>query len=180
MKYEVRLTGSGGQGVILASVILGAAAALYEDKYAIQSQAYGPEARGGATKSDVVISDGPIMYPKAKNIDYLLCLTQKAGEKFIKTAKKGALVVIDSDFVSLPDSPDYNLYKLPLTTMTMEKLGKLVALNIVSLAAIVEISGVVSRESLKKAVMDKIPKGTEEFNMKALEVGFEIGAQAKR
>ncbi len=179
MKYEVRLTGSGGQGVILASVILGAAASLHEGKFAIQSQAYGPEARGGATKSDVVISDAPIMYPKARNIDFLLCLTQKAADKFIKTAKKGAIVVIDSDFVTLPESENYKLYKLPLSSTTMEKMGRLVALNIVSLASLVEVGNIVDFEALKKAVLEKAPKGTEEFNLKAVEIGREIATKAK-
>ncbi len=179
MKYEIRLTGSGGQGVILASVILGAAASLYEKRYAIQSQAYGPEARGGATKSDVVISDKPIMYPKARHIDVLLCLTQKAADKFLHTAKKGSIIVIDSDYVDLPESDDYTLYKLPLTSTTMDKMGRLVALNVVSLSALVQLTGIVSEEALKSAVLDKAPKGTEEFNINALAIGKELANSVK-
>ena len=179
MKYEVRLSGSGGQGVILASVILGAAASLYEENYSIQSQAYGPEARGGATKSDIVISDKPIMYPKARNIDFLLCLTQKAADKFLGTAKKGATIVIDADFVDLPESDNYTIYKLPLTSTTQDKMGRLVALNVVALSALVEISGVVSEESLKKAVLDKAPNGTEKFNLEAVAIGKELAQSHK-
>ena len=174
MKNEIRLSGSGGQGVILASVILGTAASIYEEKYTIQSQSYGPEARGGATKSDVVISDDPIMYPKAREIDFLLSLTQKAANKFIKTVRKGATVLIDSDFVDLEESENYKLIKLPLTSTTMDKMDKLIALNVVALSALVEISGVIGHEALEKAVLDNAPKGTEEFNLKALEIGREI------
>lgn len=178
MKYEIRFSGSGGQGVILASVMLGTAASLYESKFVIQSQAYGPEARGGATKADVIISDENILYPKARHIDYLISLTQKAAEKFIKTVKKGGVVIIDSDFVNLPESPDYKLIKIPMTSATMEKLGKIVALNVVSLAAFVEISKIISFDSLKNSVLENSPKGTEASNTTALELGRELAKAA--
>lgn len=101
MRKEIRFSGSGGQGVILASVILGTAAALYENKHAVQSQSYGPEARGGASKADVIISDEPVKYPKARNIDFMLCLTQKAADKYLPDLKEGGLVLIDSDYVAV-------------------------------------------------------------------------------
>lgn len=179
MKYEVRFSGSGGQGIILASVILGTAAALHEQKHSIQSQAYGPEARGGASKADVIISDDPIKYPKARAIDAMVCLTQKAAKKYIGTMKKGGLVIIDSDFVDLPASEDYKLIKLPMSSATLDKQGKLIALNVVSLSALVAITKCVSKESLEKAVLESAPKGTEKFNLEALSIGRELALTVK-
>ncbi|HOG43373.1 MAG TPA: 2-oxoacid:acceptor oxidoreductase family protein [bacterium] len=174
MKYEVRFSGSGGQGVILASVILGTAAALFEKKHAVQSQAYGPEARGGASKADVVISDNPVKYPKAREIDAMVCLTQKAANKYISTMKKGGVVILDSDYVDLPECENYKLIKLPMSSKTLEKQGKLIALNVVSLSALVGITKIVSFESLEKAVLESAPKGTEKFNLEAVAIGREL------
>jgi len=178
MKYEIRFSGSGGQGVITASVILGAAAALHDGKNVIQSQSYGPEARGGATKADVIIADEKIFYPKARHIDYLVSLTQKAADKFIKTLKKGGTVIIDGDFVNLPDSPDYRLYRLPLTSRTLEKFNRLTTLNVVSLGAFVEVSGLVSVAAVKKAVAEHSPAGFEEMNLASFELGRELARTA--
>lgn len=175
MKTEVRISGSGGQGVILASVILGTAASLYEGKETVQSQSYGPEARGGASKADVIISDTPVRYPKAREIDIIVCLTQKAADKYIKTVKSGAIVIVDSDFVEIGKCrKKIKVHSLPLYSTTMEKMGKIIALNVVSLSALVAITDIVSAESLEKAVMDSAPKGTEDFNLHALEIGREL------
>jgi 2-oxoglutarate ferredoxin oxidoreductase subunit gamma len=178
MKTEIRISGSGGQGVILASVILGTAAALYEGKETVQSQSYGPEARGGASKADVIISDLPVRYPKASEIDIMVCLTQKAADKYIKTIKSGGIVIIDSDFVNISKCrKKIKEYRLPLSSVTMEKMGKIIALNVVSISALVAITNIVSVESLEKAVMDSAPKGTEKFNLKALEIGRELAQE---
>jgi len=174
MRYEVRFSGSGGQGVILASVILGTAAALHEKKHAVQSQAYGPEARGGASKADVIISDHPVKYPKAREIDAMVCLTQKAAVKYIVNIKKGGIVIIDSDFVDLPESENYRLIRLPMSSTTFERQKKLIALNVVSLSALVGITEIVSYESLEKAVLESAPKGTEKFNLEAVAIGKEL------
>lgn len=179
MRYEIRFSGSGGQGVILASVILGTAAALHEGKHAVQSQAYGPEARGGASKADVVISDMPVKYPKAREIDAMVCLTQKAAVKYIDNMKEGGIVIIDSDYVDLPESEKYKLIRLPMSSTTLDRQGKLVALNVVSLSALVGITKIVSYESLEKAVLESAPKGTEKFNLEAVAVGRELSEKVK-
>ena len=173
MKHEIRFSGSGGQGVILASVLLGEAASLHENKFTVQSQAYGPEARGGASKADVIIADAPVRYPKARNIDYMVSLTQKAVDKYKVNLKPGGLLIIDSDFMTVPEG-DYTLLSLPLTTQAHDVLGKLIALNIVSLGALVEATKIVSVESIEKAVLANVPKGTEEFNLKALHLGRDL------
>ena len=179
MRKEIRFSGSGGQGVILASVILGTAAALYENKHAVQSQSYGPEARGGASKADVIISDEPVKYPKARNIDFMLCLTQKAADKYLPDLKEGGLVLIDSDYVDVPETDKYTVVKLPISSTTYDKQGTLIALNIVSLSAFVEVTKLVSEDSLEKAVLQAAPKGTEDFNMDAVKIGRELAKTIK-
>ena len=175
MKTEIRISGSGGQGVILASVILGTAASLYEGKETVQSQSYGPEARGGASKADVIISDTPVRYPKAREIDIMVCLTQKAADKYLKTIKSGGIVIVDSDFVNASKCrKKIDLHSLPLYSTTMKEMGRIIALNVVSLSALVTITKIVSEKSLEKAVMDAAPKGTEDFNLKALEIGKDL------
>lgn len=177
-KYEVRLSGSGGQGLLVAGIILAEAAAVYEGKNVVQSQSYGPEARGGASKSDVVISGGEINYPKANNIDLLLALTQKACDKYSLELKENGILVVDSDMVHDLPKGNFKLYRLPIITTAKDVVGKLITANVVALGVITEISGIVKQDSIVKAVMNKVPKGTEELNKKALHVGFDLGKEA--
>lgn len=170
--YAIRLSGAGGQGLILAGIILAEAAALYEGRHAVQTQAYGPESRGGASKSEVLISDGEIDYPKAGDVDLLLALTQEAAAKYSPQVKAGGVVVVDAERVPSPPAGPFATYALPIIATARERLGKTVVANIVALGTIAGISGVVSREGLERAVMDRVPKGTEALNRRALEAGF--------
>lgn len=169
--YEIRLSGAGGQGLILIGKILAEAAAIYEDKNATQSQSYGPEARGGASKSEVIISDSDIDYPKATNIDLLLAMTQEAADKYATDTKKGGVVIVDSDFVKTPPQGDFRVYSFPITRIAEEKIGKKVVANIVALGAIERLSNVVSDEAMIKAIRARVPKGTEELNINAFREG---------
>ena len=176
-RYEIRLSGSGGQGLILAGKILAEAAAIYEGRNAVQTQSYGPEARGGASKAEVVISDGEIEYPKAIELDLLLALTQESCLKYFPDLKKGSILIVDSSAVKdLPDG-DYKVYAAPITEIAVEKVGKAVVTNIVALGILTRISGVVSEESMKKAILARVPKGTEELNMKAFNEGVKTGKE---
>lgn len=171
-RYEIRLSGSGGQGLILAGIILAEAASIHEGKEAVQTQSYGPESRGGASKSEVVISDAEIDYPKVTSPDLLLAMTQEAADKYIGDLKEGAVAIVDSFFVEKwPESP--NILALPVTTIAKEATGKTITANIVALGIITALSGIVSRESIEKAVLARVPKGTEEINLKALHSGFD-------
>jgi 2-oxoglutarate ferredoxin oxidoreductase subunit gamma len=170
-RYEVRLAGLGGQGLVLAGVILAEAASIYENKNAVQSQSYGPESRGGASKSEVIISPEEIDYPKATHIDLLLCLTDAAAEKYLKDCPETALVVADSDMVPSEIPAKFRSVKAPITRLARETVGKEFVTNIVALGLLRELTGVVSAESLEKAVLSRVPKGTEELNKRALEVG---------
>ncbi len=170
-RYEIRLAGSGGQGLILAGVILAEAASIYEGKNAVQSQSYGPESRGGASKSEVIISDEEIDYPKATHIDLLLALTDVAAEKYIKDAPGTALIVADSDLVPTVIPEKFRSVKVPITRLARETVGKEFVTNIVALGLLRELTGIVSREALEKAVLNRVPKGTEDLNKRALDVG---------
>jgi 2-oxoglutarate ferredoxin oxidoreductase subunit gamma len=177
-RYEIRLSGSGGQGLVLAGVILAEALGVYEGKNVSQTQSYGPEARGGASRSDVIISDGEIYYPKTTELDILLCLTQESCDMYYRYLKEEGILIVDSDRVR--QIPGSEAYSLPFIRIASEKVGTPVVANVVSIAAIVEISGICSRESLEKAVLGRAPKGTEDKNRLACEMGFEAGYNAKR
>ncbi len=177
-RYEIRLSGSGGQGLVLAGVILAEALGVYEGKNVSQTQSYGPEARGGASRSDVIISEGEIYYPKATDLDILLCLTQESCDQYYCFLKEEGILIVDSDKVH--QVPTNRAYSLPFIRMASEKAGTPVVANVISVAAIAEISGICSRESLEKAVLGRAPKGTEDKNRLACEIGFEAGYNAKR
>ncbi|MTI67795.1 MAG: 2-oxoacid:ferredoxin oxidoreductase subunit gamma [Firmicutes bacterium] len=170
---EIRLSGSGGQGLILAGIIL-AEAALLDGKNAVQSQSYGPEARGGASKAEVIISENDINYPKVQKCDILLSLTEKACNKYLETLKTGGVLILDSS-VDTPKRDDIKVFKLPIINTATEKLGKVMVSNIVALGALNGITDIVSAESLKKAVLSRVPRGTEDLNEKAFNEGLTLG-----
>ncbi len=167
-RYEVRLSGAGGQGLVLAGVILAEAAALYDGKNAVQTQSYGPEARGGASKSEVIISEFSIDYPKATEIDLLLCLTQEACDKYTSDLKKKGIIIADSRMVKDLPKGDYVIYNLPIMDTAKEKVGKTFVANIVALGAIAHLVEEVSFDSVLKAVLSRVPKGTENLNKREL------------
>ena len=170
-RYEIRLSGAGGQGLILVGKILAEAAAIYDEKNATQSQSYGPEARGGASRSEVIISDGDIDYPKATDIDLLLAMTQEAAEKYVGDVKPGGTVILDSTFVEDPPEGDFVVHSYPITQMAEEEIGKAIVANIVALGVIERISKIVSEDAILTAIRSRVPKGTEEMNIKAFKAG---------
>jgi len=178
-RYEVRLAGMGGQGLILAGIILAEAATIFDRKNAVQSQSYGPESRGGASRSEVVISpeDVEIDYPKVTLPDLLLVMSREAMERYGQDVKSGGLMVIDSTFVEEPENAPCRVISLPITEMTKEKFGKPIAANIVALSAINTITKIVSRDSLEKAVLKRVPRGTEDVNRSALELGIALAGE---
>lgn len=171
MRTEFRLSGSGGQGLLLAGIVL-AEAAIIEGKNAVQTQSYGPEARGGASKAEVVISAEDIDYPKAIDPDFLLALTTEAYKTYGKLMKKGLIIVDDS--VSLLDEIQARTIKVPILRTASKDIGKNVVANIVALGALAGISGIVEQKTLESAVRNRVPKGTEDLNLTALKKGFEL------
>ena len=176
-RYEIRLSGEGGQGLVLAGKILAEAAAIYDNKNATQSQSYGPEARGGASRSEVIISDEEIDYPKAINIDLLLALTQQACDRYSKDLKENSILLIDSDAVDKLPETKAIIYKVPIVETARTDVGRVMVANIVALGIIAELTKVVSIEALESAILSRVPKGTEDLNLKALKIGREKGKE---
>ncbi len=169
---ELRLSGSGGQGLITAGIIL-AEAALLDGLNVVQSQSYGPEARGGASKSEVIISKEEINFPKVTNCDILLSLTQLSCDKYLKGLKSGGILIVDNS-VAKPPREDITIYQVPIIDTATDKLNKVMVANIVALGVIYSVTNIVTKESLEKAVLARVPKGTEELNKAALNEGFKL------
>jgi 2-oxoglutarate ferredoxin oxidoreductase subunit gamma len=169
-RYEIRLSGSGGQGLIFAGVILAEAAGIYDGKFVCQTQSYGPESRGGASKAEVVISDCEIDYPKAIKPDLLLAMNQKSCDAYFFDLKSTGMLIVDSTLVR--QLPTTRAIAIQFTQISREKLGQEVGANIIALGALATLSGAVSLSSLEAALMSRVPRGTEDFNRKALELGI--------
>lgn len=172
--WQVGLSGTGGQGLILAGIIL-AEAAILDGKEAIQTQSYGPEARGGASKSEVIINDIKIDYPKVLEADLLLAMSQEACTKYIDVLKRNGKLIVDTTFVKELPNVDAEIVELPITTSAREQLNNAMFANIIALGALVGATELVSESSLVAAVLNRVPKGTEEINQKALQIGLVMG-----
>jgi 2-oxoglutarate ferredoxin oxidoreductase subunit gamma len=170
-RIEIRLAGEGGQGMILAGVILAEAAAVYDGKNAVQTQSYGPEARGGASKAEVVISDSEIDYPEVIRADALVALSQEACDRYASNLKKDGLLIVDRDKVGR--IPVTSAVRAPVTALAESVSGRAITANVVALGLLVGLTGVVSREAVESAVSARAPKGTEQINLAALAAGFE-------
>ncbi len=177
-RYEIRLSGSGGQGLILMGIILAEAVGIYEKKYVAQTQSYGPEARGGSSKSEVIISDEEIDYPKAIKLDFLLAMNQKSCDEFYPDLKEDGVLLVDSTFVSQLPTP--RAYQIPFTRIAREKFKREVVANIIALGSLTELTPIVSRKSMELAVLSRVPKGTEKLNSDALRAGISAAKKAKK
>ncbi len=177
-RYEIRLAGEGGQGLVLAGVILAEAASIFDGKNATQTQSYGPESRGGASRSEVIISDQEIDYPKCVDIDLLLLFTNAAAEKYMVDVPEHCLILVDSDLVTvdLPEST-HKVVKAPITRIATEQVGRHFVANIVAVGLLNGLAKIVTDEALEKAVLDRVPPGTEELNKKALQLGMEAALE---
>lgn len=175
-RTEIRLAGEGGQGMILAGIILAEAASIYGGRNAVQTQSYGPEARGGASKSEVIISPDEIDHPEVLQADILVALSQEAYRKFHKEVKPGGLLIVDADRV---EGAEEHVIQIPITRMALETTGRQITANTVALGVLVGLTGIVSREDIEKAVTARAPRGTEDLNRKALEAGFTAAEQVR-
>jgi 2-oxoglutarate ferredoxin oxidoreductase subunit gamma len=175
-RHEVRLAGTGGQGVILAGVLL-AEAAVRDGLNAVQTQSYGPEARGGASRSEVIISDEEIDYPKVIEADIMLCWSQEACDRYSGRLRKDGLLIVDEDFVRR--TPTTRAARVSMTKLAEQETGGRLAANVVGLGVLAGLTKVVSRKSLEEAVRARAPKGTTEMNLKALAAGYQAADQIK-
>ena len=177
-RYEIRLSGSGGQGLILMGIILAEAIGIYDGKYVAQTQSYGPEARGGSSKSEVIVSDEEIDYPKAIRLDLLLAMNQKSCDEFYPDLKPEGLLIVDSTFVTQIPTP--KAFQIPFTRLAREKSGREVVANIIALGALSQLTPIVSAKAVESAVLARVPKGTEKLNRDALRAGMNAAKRAKK
>lgn len=180
MRTDIRIAGFGGQGVLMCGIVIAKAASLFDNNYAVQTQSYGPEARGGASRTEVVVSDEQIDYPKVENPEIFVAMSHEALIKYIDDIKEGATLIIDPDLVYQEEIKDIiqdkklQVYHSKSTETAEQVIGKKIVGNIVMLGSFVEATGVISTESAKKSILDSVPKGTEELNLQAFEEGRKI------
>jgi 2-oxoglutarate ferredoxin oxidoreductase subunit gamma len=175
MRIEIRFAGFGGQGIIKSGIITAAAASIHAGKNAVQTQSYGPESRGGACKSEVVISEEEIDFPKVVEPDILVLMSQHAYIDYVDDIKAGGTVILDPDMIPREkDSKNVKVFRVPATKIA-EELGRKIVANIVMLGAFVAITEVLDENAVREAVKDNIPRGTEELNLAAFQKGYEYG-----
>jgi len=177
-RYEIRISGSGGQGVILMGIILAEAIGIYEGKFVAQTQSYGPEARGGSSKSEVIVSDEEIDYPEAMKPDLLLAMNQRSCDDFYPDLKPEGVLIVDSTFVRQIPTP--KAFQVPFTRIAREKFKREVVANIIALGALTQLTPFVSAKAMESAVLARVPKGTEKLNRDALRAGMVAARRAKK
>lgn len=175
-RKEIRIAGFGGQGIVLSGSIVGKAASIYDKGFASLTQSYGPESRGGSCRAEVVMSDVPIDYPYVVSPQVQIILSQEAYTEYGRNAPPGTLVIVDSDLVTIDPLQNPEPLSIPASRMAQD-LGRVVVANIIMLGFLAAISDIVSCEALKDSVLDSIPAGTESFNMKAFELGYDYGIE---
>jgi len=175
VRVEIRFAGFGGQGIIKSGIIVAAAACIYSGKNAVQTQSYGPESRGGACKSEVVISGEEIDFPKVVEPDILVVMSQYAYNEYAENVKPGGIVLMDPDMIPHEkDLKSVKVFRIPATKIA-EELGRKIVANIVILGALTAIANIFDENAVKEAIKANIPKGTEELNLKAFVKGLEYG-----
>jgi 2-oxoglutarate ferredoxin oxidoreductase subunit gamma len=170
---EVRFGGSGGQGVVLMGLIL-ATAANHDRRWVVQTESYGPEARGGYSRSDVIISNDPIDYPKLLQADLLVALSQAAADTYTMSLRKDGVLMYDSGQVTEPPLFRGEVIAAPFTAIAVEETGRVQAANVLALGAVARITGIVSVDSIERAVVEAVPAGTQELNGRALARGLAL------
>lgn len=178
-RYEVRIGGFGGQGVVTMAVVMGETLSLIENKYVVQTQSYGPEARGGASKSELVISDEEIDYPKVQAPDVFIVLSRAAYLEYIDGLKEDGTLIVDEDLVEIEGKlpKGVKVYKIPATRIADQDVGSKQATNVVMLGAFAAITGMISREGIKKRVEERWPRFIKS-NLLALDLGMKAGEAA--
>jgi 2-oxoglutarate ferredoxin oxidoreductase subunit gamma len=173
-RHRLVLSGSGGQGVITAAIILAESAVIYEKRNAVQTQIYGAAARGGATRSDVIVSDAVINYPKVTQPNILVCLTQEAYAKFAAIIRPGGILITDPRFVAPQKKVDAMQYELPMYESVMDRIGKPIVFNICMLGAVIGLTAIVKADSVINTLATRIPKSFLSMNRQALEIGLAL------
>jgi 2-oxoglutarate ferredoxin oxidoreductase subunit gamma len=174
---EIRIGGYGGQGVILAAAVIGKAAAIFEGGYATMTQAFGPEARGGSSSAQVILSGEPILYPYVAHPDILVVMSQESYTRFSPQLKPGGILITEQELVNIDKTPaGIRMYGVPATRLA-EELGRKVVLNIVMVGFFGAVTNMLDPDSLLKAVADSVPPAMQKLNLQAFDKGFAYGAE---
>ena len=173
-------SGAGGQGVITAAILLGEAAVVHEGINAVQSQSYGAAARGGATRSDVILSDEEINFPVVTQANIVVCLTQEAYNSFAPEIRPGGILLTDTRFVQTTRKVDARQIELPMYETVMRAIGKPIVFNICVLGALIGLADLVKPESVLEAIKDRVPADFVEMNTAAFHLGFDLGRAFRR
>jgi len=176
-RYNIRLSGAGGHGLIQAARILAEAAAIYDNKNAAESCSYGPEARGSASRAEIVISDEAIDYPGVESVDLLMALTQEAYDKYIQDLVPDGILVVDDDVKTGDEIKDRQVFSVPFMEIAKTMCGRRAMVNIVAVGFFARISSIISRKSIRQAILARVPKMSEDAYIKAYEAGMEAAAQ---
>lgn len=170
---EIRIAGFGGQGVILSATVIGKAASIFQDGFATMTQAFGPEARGGACSAQVIVSNKPVLYPYVLRPDILVAMSQEAFTRFSPDLKPGGILIVEQDLVRVSGvKTGERMYSVPATRIA-EELGKRMAANIVMVGYFAAVTGVLDPDSIRRAVADSVPKAFRDLNQRAFDKGFE-------
>ena len=172
MRLEVRLTGHGGQGIILAAIVL-AQSAVNNGLEVIQTQAYGPEARGGLCRAEVLISDEKINFHLIEKTDILLCLNKESYQLYKNDIADNGILIVDS-YLDIEENPNINIFKIPIIETAIKKINNEIVANVVALGAVVKLIGILSESSVENALISRVPNGCEYINIKALNAGKKL------
>jgi 2-oxoglutarate ferredoxin oxidoreductase subunit gamma len=179
MLTEIRIAGFGGQGVILAAAVIGKARAIFEAGFATMTQSFGPEARGGSSSAQVILSTEPILYPYITRPDVLIVMSQEAGTRFIPELRPGGILIAEQELVRVGNLPaGTRAFGVPATRLA-EELGRKMVLNIVMVGFFGAVTGLIATEALRKAVADSVPPAFEKLNLQAFDKGYEYGASLR-
>ena len=174
---ELRIAGFGGQGVILSATIIGKAASIYEGAFATMTQSFGPEARGGSSSAQVILSDSPILYPYVTQPDILVVMSQEAFTRFTPELKPGGMLLVERDLVRVSGlRSGLRCYGVPATRLA-EELGRKMVLNVVMVGFFGAVTNLLDADALRKAVADSVPPAMQKLNLQAFDKGFEYGSQ---
>jgi len=173
-RTEILIGGVGGQGVVLSGILLGTAATLFEGKKAVQTQSYSSELRGGSARAEVIISEEPVSDPQVRRPDVLIVLAEEAFPKYIDKLKPKGLLAIDSDLVKGPKPGDYEIFSIPATSLADKEMGNIIVANLIILGALIKKTGLLSVESMEKAIEVSVPKMATALNLNAFRRGLEL------
>lgn len=173
-RTEILIGGVGGQGVILAGILLGSAATVFDNKKAVQTQAYSSEQRGGMARAEVILSDEPVTDPQVRRPDILIALAQDAINRHLKKIKPGGLLVMDSDLVQEVEKGDFEILSIPASSIADKEMGSVVVANLVLLGGLLKKTAVLSIGAMEKAIEANVPAKAKEMNLKAFRRGLEL------